>query len=81
MKEKDGHRILHSGNSEQEVRIAACTRWDEIRDCVNYHINLAGLLDAPTRFRVRAVNQHCSGWCRVPALFYLVVNLTCAFSD
>jgi hypothetical protein len=54
MAAKDGHRILHSGNSEEKVRIATCTRWDEIRDCVNYHINLAGLLDAPTRFRVRA---------------------------
>jgi hypothetical protein len=54
MKAKDGHRTnLQSSNSEQEVRMAACTRWDEIRDCVNYHINLAALLDAPTRFRVR----------------------------
>jgi hypothetical protein len=54
MVENDGHRIIQSGNSEQEVvKMAACTRWDEIRDCVNYHINLAGLLDAPTRFRVR----------------------------
>lgn len=33
-------------------RMVQCTRWEEIKECVNYHINLAALLLAPTNFRL-----------------------------
>lgn len=29
-----------------------CSRWEEIQECVNYHISLAGALGAPTCFRL-----------------------------
>ena len=29
-----------------------CSRWDEIRECVEYHVRMASLLRAPTRFRL-----------------------------
>ena len=29
-----------------------CSRWDEIRCCVEYHVRMASLLHAPTRFRL-----------------------------
>lgn len=50
MHEPDGHRIVD--NLSTRVKMVPCTRWEEIRACVEYHIRLASLLDAPTRFRL-----------------------------
>jgi len=51
MNAPDGHRIVETRN-ENDVQIVDCTRWEEIKECVNYHSNLAALLLAPTVFRL-----------------------------
>jgi hypothetical protein len=49
MQKADGHRIIDNGKSD--VFMVNCSRWEEIRECVEYHIQLADIIDAPTRFR------------------------------
>ena len=55
MQVPDGHRFIGNMNTTsgggQKLNMVNCTRWDEICDCVEYHIRLASLLEAPTRFR------------------------------
>eukprot|EP00980_Cylindrotheca_fusiformis_P008388 scaffold1772_cov80-Cylindrotheca_fusiformis.AAC.16 len=50
MRKMDGHRII-SSTSNANVKIVPSSRWDEIVECVEYHIKMAGLIEAPTRFR------------------------------
>lgn len=50
MLETDGHRII-DGSTNAKMKMVPCTRWAEIRECVQYHIRMADLLHAPTRFR------------------------------
>jgi len=47
----DGHRVVPS-RQNNEVKIVACTRWKEIEDCVNYHVQLSALITAPSIFRL-----------------------------
>ena len=47
----DGYRILETRHKHR-VKIVPCTRWEELRECVAYHVELAGLLRTPTQFRV-----------------------------
>jgi hypothetical protein len=49
MNTRDGHRIVD--NCPSNVFMVNCSRWEEIRECVEYHIQLADMIDAPTRFR------------------------------
>jgi hypothetical protein len=51
MHSDDGHRIVpnKSGNA---ISLARCSRWEEIVECVEYHIKLSALIEAPTRFRL-----------------------------
>jgi len=51
MQKTDGHRIVSTSN-QQTVKMLPCSRWEEITECVLYHIRLAGLIEAPTRFRL-----------------------------
>lgn len=51
MQMTDGHRIIPT-TKKNDVRIVECTRWDEIKECVNYHAQMAALLNAPTTFRL-----------------------------
>jgi hypothetical protein len=51
MQKTDGHRIIPTKNREI-VKMVPCSRWEEIQECVDYHIKLAGLIEAPTRFRL-----------------------------
>jgi len=46
----DGQRIVATASSTQ-VKSAPCTRWKEIQETVEYHIQMSGLLKAPTIFR------------------------------
>lgn len=52
----DGHRLISSKNSSaaasQKVKIVPCTRWKEIQETVEYHAQMAALLQAPTVFRL-----------------------------
>eukprot|EP00980_Cylindrotheca_fusiformis_P022896 scaffold9896_cov74-Cylindrotheca_fusiformis.AAC.1 len=50
MQKTDGHRII-SSTSNENIKMVPSSRWDEIVECVEYHIKMAGLIEAPTRFR------------------------------
>ena len=52
MNTADGHRVVET-TTRDNVAIVPCTRWEEIKECVNYHAQMAALLCAPTVFRVR----------------------------
>lgn len=47
----DGHRMLET-NNKQNVKFVDCSRWAEIRETVEYHAQIAALLEAPTVFRL-----------------------------
>lgn len=50
MQRNDGHRTVagHRGTT----KLVPCSRWEEVRESINYHIRLTGLLKAPTSFRL-----------------------------
>jgi hypothetical protein len=45
----DGRRLVATA-SQKDVRVERCTRWEELQESVQYHAQLAALLDAPTKF-------------------------------
>jgi len=49
MQISDGHRIIGEQNN---LKIIRSTRWDEIKQCITYHAEMAGLLEAPIAFRM-----------------------------
>mmetsp|Transcript_19296 Transcript_19296/g.27147 ORF Transcript_19296/g.27147 Transcript_19296/m.27147 type:complete len:383 (+) Transcript_19296:114-1262(+) len=51
MNSADGHRIVSSMN-DKSLKFVSCTRWAEIKETVEYHVNISGLLEAPTTFRL-----------------------------
>jgi hypothetical protein len=51
MQKSDGHRIIPT-KDRNIVKMVPCSRWEEIVECVDYHIKMAGLIEAPTRFRL-----------------------------
>lgn len=51
MRANDGHRIVPT-LKKGDVKMVPCSRWEEIRECVNYHVNMAGAIEAPTTFRL-----------------------------
>ena len=51
MQKTDGHRIVAT-TKRNEVKQVACSRWEEIVECVEYHIRMAALIEAPTKFRL-----------------------------
>ncbi len=51
MNSADGHRII-STRSKNNLKIVNCTRWEEISECAQYHINLSALVECPTSFRL-----------------------------
>ena len=51
MQAADGHRIVET-LKPGDIKMVGCSRWEEIQECCNYHINLAGALEAPTTFRL-----------------------------
>eukprot|EP00934_Nitzschia_sp_Nitz4_P001002 Nitzschia sp. Nitz4//scaffold33_size148984//77866//81653//NITZ4_002931-RA/size148984-snap-gene-0.26-mRNA-1//-1//CDS//3329548436//1002//frame0 len=51
MNTADGHRIVHH-TSRSHVRLVDCTRWAELKQTVEYHIEIASVTKAPTVFRL-----------------------------
>ena len=51
MQEADGQRLVETSKKTQ-VKFISSTRWEELRECANYHLQLAALLEAPTTFRL-----------------------------
>jgi len=64
MKKTVGNRIIDNHDSQNKITMIPCTRWEEIRECVNYHIQLAETVQAPTSFRF--LNNPMNG---VPKIF------------
>lgn len=50
MQTPDGNRIISSRS--KKLKIVPSTRWEEIQECVNYHVRMAGLLETETWFRL-----------------------------
>ena len=46
----DGHRLV--GTKTSKVKIVPCTRWKELQETIEYHAQMAALLQAPTVFRL-----------------------------
>ena len=51
MQETDGHRFVETKRT-QDVKVVSCSRWNEIKDCIEYHAQMAAALEAPTAFRM-----------------------------
>jgi len=51
MQATDGHRFVETKKTSN-IKIASCSRWNEIKDCVEYHCQMAAALEAPTTFRM-----------------------------
>mmetsp|Transcript_58647 Transcript_58647/g.124453 ORF Transcript_58647/g.124453 Transcript_58647/m.124453 type:complete len:414 (+) Transcript_58647:220-1461(+) len=51
MQKTDGHRFVETKRS-RDVRVVSCSRWNEIKDCIEYHTQMAAALEAPTTFRM-----------------------------
>jgi hypothetical protein len=51
MQKDDGNRIVETKH-QANVKIVRCTRWADIQECVNYHVQMSSLLQAPTTFRL-----------------------------
>lgn len=49
MNHNDGNRVIEKKESHK-CKMEKCTRWDEIRDTIKYHIQLAGMIQSPTSF-------------------------------
>ena len=51
MQNTDGHRFVETKRT-QDIKVVSCSRWDEIRECITYHAEMAAALEAPTTFRM-----------------------------
>mmetsp|Transcript_21397 Transcript_21397/g.51728 ORF Transcript_21397/g.51728 Transcript_21397/m.51728 type:complete len:419 (+) Transcript_21397:68-1324(+) len=51
MQTTDGHRFVQTKRT-QDVKVVNCSRWSEIKDCIEYHVQMAAALEAPTTFRM-----------------------------
>jgi len=53
MQNNDGNRLVVRSKDDypHNVKMIACKRWEEMRSTVNYHIQLAETIQAPTSFR------------------------------
>ena len=48
----DGNRLVHTKNKNMPYKVASCSRWKEIQGTIDYHAQLAALLEMPTTFRL-----------------------------
>jgi hypothetical protein len=51
MQMNDGHQLRCSASAAR-IQVVPCTRWIELQGSLDYHIQLAGLLEATTMFRM-----------------------------
>ncbi|KAL3777143.1 hypothetical protein ACHAWO_000923 [Cyclotella atomus] len=49
----DGHRIVPTGKTDGSMKAVASTRWEELKETVQYHAKMSALMDSPTIFKVR----------------------------
>ena len=48
----DGNRLVNTKNKSVPYKVASCSRWKEIQGTIDYHAQLAALLEMPTTFRL-----------------------------
>jgi hypothetical protein len=46
----DGHKFIETKGGQ--IKVISCTRWNEIQETVEYHAQMAALINAPTVFRL-----------------------------
>jgi Mg-chelatase subunit ChlD len=51
MSAMDGHRLVGTKDRKQ-VKLVQCTRWKELQETVEYHAQLAALIQRPAQFRL-----------------------------
>merc|ERR1712013_877053 len=51
MQKTDGHRFAETKRTH-DVKVVDCSRWNEIKACIEYHAQMAAALEAPTNFRM-----------------------------
>lgn len=51
MASNDGQKLIKDRRMSG-VRSVSCTRWNEIKETIDYHIRLAALMKAPTKFKL-----------------------------
>jgi len=61
MKDEVGHKIVdklrvHDTLMKHRITLEEETRWEELKESLIYHVNLAGKLDVPSRFCVSSVS-------------------------
>lgn len=49
MSTNDGHRIIET-TKKDDVKVVSSTRWTELQECVEYHIQMAALLEVSPLF-------------------------------
>ena len=47
----DGHRLVEMAK-KNDVKLVACSRWAEMQQTVDYHVQMAALIKSPTVFRL-----------------------------
>jgi hypothetical protein len=73
----DGHTIVENSSSYGGFELAKCSRWSEIRNTVEYHCDMAHLLQAPTIFRLLNDPKKLNS----PQIFSIGVNDTTDSDD
>ncbi|CAB9507730.1 expressed unknown protein [Seminavis robusta] len=48
----DGHKLVATGRQANQVALVPSSRWEEIQECVTYHIQLAAAIESNTTFRL-----------------------------
>jgi len=52
MSRDDGTKFTRVSEDSNQYKAIPCTRWNELQESVEYHANIAALLNAPTEFRL-----------------------------
>mmetsp|Transcript_1572 Transcript_1572/g.2156 ORF Transcript_1572/g.2156 Transcript_1572/m.2156 type:complete len:374 (-) Transcript_1572:598-1719(-) len=47
----DGRKLVAT-RKKNDIKWVACSRWEELKECVMYHAQLTALLDCPTKFNL-----------------------------
>jgi len=71
----DGHRIV---KKEGKSKAVPCTRWEEIKETVKYHAQMASTMDCPTIFQVSSFSPWLSWFCLscrlIPGQIFQLLN-------
>ena len=51
MQKVDGHRFVQT-KRRSDVKVVSCSRWNELKETIEYHAQMAAALEAPTTFRM-----------------------------